>query len=211
MPDDTARPRLDTPRPFGAHHIAPDCRGMNFYRADRGFRDLLGLYLDAEWRARMEPHFDRMGELAGGRLDELADIADKHGPVLHPRDRFGRDRVKVMLFEEMFGADPARRAELAAFLGIGFAEGPPPRMNVGGKVKSPFLAALLGNDALRNRVKRLFPLPLRTRIGQAIRTRVPTERPELDPATAAALRRRYRADTLRLEALIGRETGWPAG
>ena len=29
--------------------------------------------------------------LAGGRLDELARQADKHPPVLHPRDRFGRD------------------------------------------------------------------------------------------------------------------------
>jgi hypothetical protein len=60
-------------------------------------------------------------------------------------------------------------------------------------------------------VKRLFPLPLRTRIGQAIRTGVPTEKPALDPETAAALRRRYRQDTRRLEAIIGRETGWPAG
>jgi alkylation response protein AidB-like acyl-CoA dehydrogenase len=91
MPDDTTRPRLDAPRPFGAHHIAPDCRGMNFYHADRGFRDLLGLYLDADWLKRLETHFDRMGALAGGRLDTLADVADKHGPVLHPRDRFGRD------------------------------------------------------------------------------------------------------------------------
>jgi hypothetical protein len=84
-------------------------------------------------------------------------------------------------------------------------------MNVGGKVRSPVLAAVLDNDALRNRVKRLFPLPLRTRIGQAIRTSVPTEKPELDPATAGVLRQRYREDTARLEALLGRETGWPAG
>ncbi|HJQ60150.1 MAG TPA: acyl-CoA dehydrogenase family protein, partial [Vineibacter sp.] len=109
MPDDTSRPRLDQTVPFGAHHIAPDCRGMNFYRVDRGFRDLLGLYLDADWRARMEPHFDRMGALAGGRLDELADIADKHGPVLHPRDRFGRD-------EEWIEYHPAyREMERVAF------------------------------------------------------------------------------------------------
>ena len=39
----------------------------------------------------MTPHFERLGELAGDRLDELAQIADKHPPVLQPRDRFGRD------------------------------------------------------------------------------------------------------------------------
>ena len=49
----------------------------------------------ADWRlvrATLEPHFDRLGAIAGGRLDELACIADKNPPVLHPRDRQGRDQ-----------------------------------------------------------------------------------------------------------------------
>jgi alkylation response protein AidB-like acyl-CoA dehydrogenase len=75
----------------GADHIAPDCGGQNFYQVDRGLRDLLRLYLQPADLRRLEPHFDRLGELAGGRLDQLAGIADKHPPVLHPRDRFGRD------------------------------------------------------------------------------------------------------------------------
>ena len=75
----------------GTDHVAPDCRGMNFYRADDAFRGLLDLYLEPALRAHLEPHLDRLGELAGGRLDQLADAADKHPPVLHPRDRFGRD------------------------------------------------------------------------------------------------------------------------
>ena len=40
---------------------------------------------------QMTPHFERLGALAGNRLDELAMVADKHPPVLQPRDRFGRD------------------------------------------------------------------------------------------------------------------------
>src|SRR6266404_5212088 len=75
----------------GAHYIAPDVRGQNFYTVDRQFQDVLSLYLDAGWRTRMMPHFERLGGLAGNRIDELASIADKHPPVLHPRDRFGRD------------------------------------------------------------------------------------------------------------------------
>ena len=71
--------------------VAPDCRGMNFYRVDRDLRALLDLHMEPRLRAAMEPHLDRLGELAGGRLDELAEIADKHPPVLHSRDRFGRD------------------------------------------------------------------------------------------------------------------------
>ena len=75
----------------GAALVAPDCRGMNFYRLDSGLRDLLDIHMDSRLRAAMEPHLDRLGLLAGGRLDELAEIADKHPPVLHARDRFGRD------------------------------------------------------------------------------------------------------------------------
>src|SRR5277367_5457734 len=88
---------------------APDCRGMNFYRIDRGLRDLLDLHMEPRLRAAMEPHLERLGELAGGRLDELAAIADKHPPVLHARDRYGRD-------EEWIEFHPAyREMERLAF------------------------------------------------------------------------------------------------
>jgi acyl-CoA dehydrogenase len=75
----------------GPDHVAPDCAGLNFYLIDRGLRDLLTLYLAPDDFRRLEPHFHRLGALAGGRLDQLAKVADKHPPVLHPRDRFGRD------------------------------------------------------------------------------------------------------------------------
>ena len=138
---------------------------------------------------------------AGGRY---ADAVERYLAL------FGRDRVMVALFEELVGDDPAARDRLAAFLGIRFPEGPPPRMNMGGRVRSPVMAALMGNEALRGALKRLLPLPARTRVGQLVRGAVPVEKPELAPATAAALRRRYAADVARLEALIGRPTGWPA-
>ena len=71
--------------------IAPDTTGQNFYRNDRALRDLLGLYLPADLVAHLHPHLDRLGELAGGRLDECARISDRHTPVLVHRDKFGRD------------------------------------------------------------------------------------------------------------------------
>jgi len=75
----------------GANQLAPDCAGQNFYAMDRGLRGLLRLYLEPDDFRRLEPHFDRLGALAGGRLDELARAADKHPPELNARDRFGRD------------------------------------------------------------------------------------------------------------------------
>src|SRR5579871_2806720 len=71
--------------------LAPDTSGMNFYRADPALADLLRIHLPDPLFRHIEPHLDRLGELAGGHLDECARLADRHVPVLHQRDRFGRD------------------------------------------------------------------------------------------------------------------------
>lgn len=71
--------------------LAPDTTGMNFYRADPALSDLLRIHLPEKLFHHLAPHLDRLGELAGGYLDECARLADRHGPVLHQRDRFGRD------------------------------------------------------------------------------------------------------------------------
>ena len=71
--------------------IAPDTSGMNSYRADPALTDLLRIHLPDSLFRHIEPHLDRLGSLAGGRLDECARLADRHVPVLHQRDRFGRD------------------------------------------------------------------------------------------------------------------------
>ncbi len=71
--------------------LAPDTTGMNFYRADPALTDLLKLHLPDALFRHIEPHLDRLGGLAGGHLDECARLADRHTPVLHQRDRFGRD------------------------------------------------------------------------------------------------------------------------
>src|SRR4051794_3704759 len=71
--------------------LAPDTTGMNFYRADQALTDLLRIHLPETLFRHIEPHLDRLGELAGGVLDECARLADRHTPVLHQRDKFGRD------------------------------------------------------------------------------------------------------------------------
>ncbi len=75
----------------GADWVAPDCHGENFYHLDPAFKALLKHYLAPDLHAHMEPHFERLGELSGSKLDELSRIADRHPPVLHYRDRFGHD------------------------------------------------------------------------------------------------------------------------
>jgi alkylation response protein AidB-like acyl-CoA dehydrogenase len=99
--------------PDGSDRVAPDARGLNFHDLDRGLQDLLGLYLDPGLRAHLAPHLGRLGALAGGPLDEQAALSDRHPPVLHHRDRFGRD-------EDWIEFHPAyREMERIGFLEFG--------------------------------------------------------------------------------------------
>jgi acyl-CoA dehydrogenase len=69
----------------------PDTHGMNFFEADAALIDLLGLYLPDDLYAHLQPHLHRLGGLVGDVLDELAYTADRHTPILHHRNRQGRD------------------------------------------------------------------------------------------------------------------------
>src|SRR3954451_25387541 len=90
---------MDKPAPAQAKRVAaapsgllaPDTTGMNFYRADQALTDLLRIHLPDTLFRHLEPHLDRLGELAGGHLDDCARLADRPVPVLHQRDKFGRD------------------------------------------------------------------------------------------------------------------------
>jgi acyl-CoA dehydrogenase len=75
--------------------IADDCQGMNFFDIDQELQTLLKLYLPEDLRKHMEPHYRHLGELAGGQLDELARTANRHIPVLHPRNRKGEDEDSI--------------------------------------------------------------------------------------------------------------------
>ena len=55
----------------GADWVAPDCAGMNFFAVDKGLQSGIAAYLPYDLRAVVEPQMDRLGQLGGGRLDEL--------------------------------------------------------------------------------------------------------------------------------------------
>ena len=77
-------------------HPVPDRHGSNFYSTDPALQQLLQLYLPADLLAHLQPYLQRMGELAGGRIDELASIADKNPPTLEHRSRAGEDRQRII-------------------------------------------------------------------------------------------------------------------
>jgi len=73
----------------------PDSRGINLYRADGDAAALFRHYLPQDLFGHLEPHFDRLGALAGDRLDELAGVADHNPPTLAVRRRTGEDCNRI--------------------------------------------------------------------------------------------------------------------
>jgi len=78
------------------HQNIPDSRGLNLFDADPALWRLMQVYLDSELHHVVRPQLERMGALAGGRLEELALIADKNPPELRIRARNGAEDETVV-------------------------------------------------------------------------------------------------------------------
>lgn len=73
----------------------PDSRGSNFFTLDPYSGALLKTYLPSALYSHLLPVFEELGAAVGGRLDELADVADKHPPELSVRNRQGQDERHI--------------------------------------------------------------------------------------------------------------------
>ena len=94
---DMTQPLVATnPNTAEAASPVPDARGLNLYAADPWAQTLFALYLPRDLFAHLQPHFTRLGALAGGRLDELASEADRNPPTLSVRSRAGIDESRVI-------------------------------------------------------------------------------------------------------------------
>jgi alkylation response protein AidB-like acyl-CoA dehydrogenase len=78
------------------HQNIPDSRGMNLFAADPDLWRLVQVYLDPKTCALVRPEFDRMGALAGDRLEELALTSDKNPPELRIRARNGANDERII-------------------------------------------------------------------------------------------------------------------
>lgn len=77
-------------------HPIPDRHGRNLFTDDVELHALLKLYLPDDLRCHMLPHFERLGDLAGGVLDELAGTSDRNPPELLHRTRTGLDQQQIV-------------------------------------------------------------------------------------------------------------------
>ena len=74
----------------------PDQHGTNLYTTDPDLAAILGLYLPRDLWTHLQPHLERLGQLAGGELDTLALTADKNPPTLQYRNRSGEVDQKIL-------------------------------------------------------------------------------------------------------------------
>ncbi|WP_069805066.1 acyl-CoA dehydrogenase family protein [Thermogemmatispora onikobensis] len=81
--------------------LMPGTEGINFYEADPILEQLLQRHLSFEDYERAQPLLLSMGAVASERMDELAAIADRHGPVLRQYDRRGQ-RIDEVTFHPAY-------------------------------------------------------------------------------------------------------------
>jgi len=79
----------------------PDTSGINFYSADPDLSLLLRRHLSAEDDYRAQPILIEMGAVASQKMDELAVIANRQGPVLMQYDKRGQ-RVDEVIFHPAY-------------------------------------------------------------------------------------------------------------
>jgi acyl-CoA dehydrogenase len=74
----------------------PDRHGTNLFLSDPSLAALLRTYLPADLYNHVEAVFVELGAAAGGRLDELAQIADQNPPTLRHRNRSGQEVQRIV-------------------------------------------------------------------------------------------------------------------
>ena len=79
----------------------PDTRDINFFTADPDLSFLLQRHLSAEDYARALPILTDMGAVASQKMDKLAEIANRQGPVLLQYDKHGQ-RVDEVIFHPAY-------------------------------------------------------------------------------------------------------------
>lgn len=134
-------------------------------------------------------------------------------------DIFGRERVHVIIYDDLAADTPGTYQKTMEFLGVAPDSIAPPTGEASGSitVKSPALRGFLNDPMVRGTaiaLRRWLPRPIFTAIQKA-GTRIcalnqsPAKRPPMAPALRLSLQREFAPEVERLSALLGRDlTHW---
>ncbi len=87
---------LDLSHPMALTNLMPATEGINFYTADPDLAFLLRQLLSEEDSERVQGLLTAMGQVASGKMDDLAEVANREGPVLVQYDKYGQRIDKVV-------------------------------------------------------------------------------------------------------------------
>jgi hypothetical protein len=128
-------------------------------------------------------------------------------------DEFGRDRVKVILFDDLLRDPAGVLASTFEFLGVD------PSVQVqtesvynrSGVPRSRWMASLISKpNVITSIVRSLLPVSLTGRVKDALQRANTGQKLNLDPRAREYLRSYFQADLADLEALLGRPLAWRA-
>jgi hypothetical protein len=189
----------------------PDARLIAILRdpAERAYANYMGRLRDGTERTP-DPHDAIMDALGGRgpdwRREVYIDLGLYHERLRPFYERFDRDRIRVVLFDDFVRDRHGVLRELFSFLGVDPAFEPDTSIvyNSSGRIVNPLLRfAWTHSNVLRARVQPWLPRPVREAGWALIQRNL--SRPPLPPDLRAALVERYRADILELERLLDRD------
>jgi hypothetical protein len=136
-----------------------------------------------------------------------------HRQLRHYLDCFGRERLHLIVYDDLLANAGEVVAGLYAFLGVDpdFVPTMSARTNPGGHPRHPRLYRFMAAPRLsRTVLRRIVPGPWRRGFSERLR-RWPVAKPPLDPVLHADLTRAYRDDILRLQDTLERDlSAWLA-
>src|SRR5438045_9436913 len=124
--------------PTNLTDLMPDTSDINFFTADHDLSFLLQRHLSAEDYERALPLLTDMGAVASQKMDELAQIADRQGPVLMQFDKRGQ-RVDEVIFHPAYHELERIAYQDFAIAACSHRDG---ALGLPGKVPQPFKFAL---------------------------------------------------------------------
>ncbi|MFH1680250.1 MAG: sulfotransferase [Candidatus Eisenbacteria bacterium] len=127
---------------------------------------------------------------------------------------FGRDRVKILVFEDLVRSPETVLRDLFGFLGVDPESRPDLSgvYNRSGRPRSVTVARFLSKQGVLSRwASRCVPRFIRSRVARRLLDLNTGTKGAIDERSAEYLRAYFRADVERLGALIGRKPGWPTG
>jgi len=130
--------------------------------------------------------------------------------VKHFIERFGKDRVKIILYQDFVNHPNDVLQEICLFSGLKIPQifSINQKANISGSIKSVRLAKFIGPNSITHVARKIIPRSIGHWMREQLKKVNRSDREVLEPLIRIALENNYKDDIEKLEKLIGRKTRW---